>query len=564
MHCSVRRSMPAALLASCCFLPCLTAGAEEAAPALAACGSGEEPAVGAGGPPLPEPASLADKVIGRIVVRAGNVFDPSRDGEDRAVFRFFNRLRHRTREAVIRRQLLFRSGEPYSPRLLQESARLLRANRYLYEAEICTLGVEGNRVDVAVVTRDVWTLIPSASFTRSGGEDSVRFEVEDYNLLGTGKELAFKYSSNVDRDVSLYRYRDPHVLGSRVRMELETQENSDGDLHRIYLERPFYSLKTRWASGLTGFAEERRDPLYRNGEVFRELGHEVDFAQAHYGRSFRPTDRWTRRWLAGFTYEAHRFFEPELEATPASPLPEDRTLAYPWLAVQLVEDRFIETMRVEKIGRTEDLNLGLAFRARLGWSSSAFGADEDSAVFGLALERGWAPREGWLVFGDAQTAGRWAGSGPENFTAGASVRLFWRNFGDHLFFARLGVDGSRDLDPERQLLLGGDNGLRGYPLRLQEGDRRVLFTLEQRFYSRRHLFKLLRVGAAAFFDVGRAWFEGATGSESPWLKDVGLGLRLTSSRSGRANVLHLDVAFPLDSTESIESVQWLVTTKETF
>ena len=48
------------------------------------------------------------------------------------------------------------------------------------------------------------------------------------------------------------------------------------------------------------------------------------------------------------------------------------------------------------------------------------------------------------------------------------------------------------------------------------------------------------------------------------LRDVGLGLRLGNSRSSSGNVLHLDVAFPLDGDPSIQGVQFLVQTKRSF
>jgi hypothetical protein len=56
-----------------------------------------------------------------------------------------------------------------------------------------------------------------------------------------------------------------------------------------------------------------------------------------------------------------------------------------------------------------------------------------------------------------------------------------------------------------------------------------------------------------------------TGQESlGLLKDVGVGLRLGSSRSSFGNVLHIDLAFPLDGDDDIDSVQLLVTTKGSF
>ena len=37
-------------------------------------------------------------------------------------------------------------------------------------------------------------------------------------------------------------------------------------------------------------------------------------------------------------------------------------------------------------------------------------------------------------------------------------------------------------DMGEQLLLGGDNGLRGYPLRYQSGNKSLLFNVERRAY----------------------------------------------------------------------------------
>ena len=115
------------------------------------------------------------------------------------------------------------------------------------------------------------------------------------------------------------------------------------------------------------------------------------------------------------------------------------------------------------------------------------------------------------------------------------------------FFALVAGTMTEALDAENQLLLGGDNGLRGYPLRYQAGTSRALLTLEQRYYTGWYPFHLFHVGAAAFFDMGRTWGTDVTGADSlGLLKDVGIGLRFGSSRSSFGNVIHVDLAFPLD------------------
>ena len=45
---------------------------------------------------------------------------------------------------------------------------------------------------------------------------------------------------------------------------------------------------------------------------------------------------------------------------------------------------------------------------------------------------------------------------------------------------------------------------------------------------------------------------------------LGIGLRLGSSRSSFGNVIHIDLAFPLDGGDDIDSVQLLVQTKASF
>jgi len=121
------------------------------------------------------------------------------------------------------------------------------------------------------------------------------------------------------------------------------------------------------------------------------------------------------------------------------------------------------------------------------------------------------------------------------------------------------------LDPDMQLLIGGDTGLRGYPLRYESGTSRALWTVEQRFYTDWYPFRLARVGGAIFSDIGRTWGHGSIGNSDPGLlKDVGIGLRLGNTRTGLGNVLHIDLAFPLDHLEGIKSFQVLIQAQQTF
>ncbi len=540
--------------------------------------------------PLPSPRELeaAGAVIGDLHIVVVNVFDTDDPADNKALFRLANRLRIPTRPSVIRQQLLFKEGDLYSPRLARETARLLRNESYLYEASVTPVRYAEGIVDLEVRTQDVWTLNPGLSFDRAGGENAFSFKIEESNLLGWGKEVRIEHESDVDRDSNSFGYFDPLLLGSRNRLRLGYSSNSDGKEKDFELDRPFYSFDSARAAGVGAVDWLRTDKRYNLGEPVDEFRHEEEQYGMHIGFSKGLKSGWVRRWTYGFSYERDRFM-PSLGELPASVLPEDRTLAYPLVGVELLQDSYEERRNENQIARTEDVYTGTFLRAMLGWSSPDWGASRDAVIVALSAGRSFEfdnRRHTVLLAADAN--GRVEGGNLENATASLDAQYYWRATDRQLFFASLTGTTTRNLDAERQLLLGGDDAglttgspanpsareqlfsgsdttLRGYPLRYQDGESLALLTLEHRVYTDYYLFRLFHVGGAVFFDMGRTWGPGNAGGVSDGvLKDAGFGLRLGSSRSSFGNVIHFDVAFPFDGDDSIDDVQFLVETKRSF
>jgi hypothetical protein len=69
-----------------------------------------------------------------------------------------------------------------------------------------------------------------------------------------------------------------------------------------------------------------------------------------------------------------------------------------------------------------------------------------------------------------------------------------------------------------------------------------------------------------FYDAGRAWggIFGQGDANPGWLSDFGFGLRILSTRSAFGNVIHMDLAFPVQTGPGIESVQFLFKTRASF
>jgi outer membrane protein assembly factor BamA len=517
-------------------------------------------------PHVPGDAELEERqaVIGEIYFNIGDIFNELDPREDKSLYRLANRLHIKTRESAIRAQLLFTSGDRYSARLIQETERVLRRLDFIQDATIHPIAYDGQKVDLLVQTRDVWTLQPGFSYERKGGENATSIEVEEENLLGYGKSVKVEWSKDVERTAVLVQYRDPNVLWSRWRSELAYSINDDGRLRLINLDRPFYSLDSRWSAGGTLFDFSRVDPRYDLGEIVDEFRHEESFAEIRGGISAGLVNGWTRRWLAGFRYD-HNEFAVEPGRAPPAELPPDRRLAYPWVGLSFIEDEYRTTQNLDQIGRLEDLYFGTSMGLTLGYASESLGSDRNAVIATAGARTALPFNERHLMFVDAAFSGRLESGDIADGLVSGNARYYWRWHPRATFFALASGEASEALDPEEQIQLGGDSGLRGYPLRYQTGTSRALLTLEQRVYTEWFPWRLFYIGGAMFFDMGRTWGRGAVGAESRgWLKDVGIGLRLGNARGAFGSVLHFDVAFPLDRTPDIDSVQFIVETKQSF
>ncbi|HEX6851463.1 MAG TPA: POTRA domain-containing protein [Candidatus Polarisedimenticolaceae bacterium] len=505
----------------------------------------------------------AGAVVGEVRVTTLDIFDPSKPGEDRAIFRAANKVHPRTRPNTVRRLLLFEPGDRYDPEQLAESERILRASGYLYDAWIRPIGWDGTRVDIEVVTRDVWTLTLGIGYSRSGGENRTRIGIEDSNLLGTGKEVTLRRTSDVDRTQVLYRYRDPNIAGKWWRFEIAYGDNSDGQSHSFDLARPFYSLDTPWSAGVFWRDDDFEDALWEAGEEFANFRHRRQQGDLFAGFSRGPQGERVVRWTGGYAWDRDRF-APVPDAFAPPQVFNDRTFGYPYLEVEQLPISYVRARDIDRVVRTEDLRLGTALFARLGWAAPAFGSEHAAAILRGTARRASTPGEEQLLVMEGLAEGRWPEGGVENVLVDTNLRFYRRNFGRHAFYFRIGAAAAVKLDPDRQLLIGGDSGLRGYPLRFQSGDRRLLVTVEQRFYTDWHVLKLLYVGAAVFADVGRAWYAGRQDLDRPWLKDVGVGLRVGSSRSAKGAMVHIDLSWAIDAPPGISRTQITIETREKF
>ena len=518
------------------------------------------------GKPIPSLRELeaSGAIIGEIRINNQNIFDLDDPRENNALFRLANQLHIRTRPSVVRQSLLFNSGEPLSVQLIEESERLLRGNGYLYDVRIQPFAYHDGVVDIEVTTRDTWTLEPGFNFSRQGGSNTSGLTLKEDNLLGTGIAIGVGRTSDVDRTGREYFISQHNAFGGWTNIEYKHGTFDDGNSDSFRLDRPFYALDTRWAAGVAAATSRRIDSIYSGSNIIGQYRHASDQGEIYGGWSRGMVNGWTHRYSIGLQYQDDTYStDPSLPAP--SEVPADLTLAAPFFRYELVEDDFQKVKNRNQIERVEYFELGVHSRLQLGRAMTALGSTRDLWLYSATLSDGFALSRNDNLLVSAYANGRYGSDGGERQFYGGMGKYYRQQGGRGLFFTSLSADTVANGEPSDQLLLGGDSGLRGYPLRYQTGTNRVLLSLEQRGYTDWHPFRLFRVGGAVFYDYGRAWGGVNQNTVNPgWLSDVGIGLRFLNDRSSRGGVLHIDLAFPLNADPNIKSYQFLVKLKISF
>ena len=515
---------------------------------------------------LPDFAALEAQgaIIGRVDVRSENVFDTSNPAENNALFRAANHIHVPTKPETMLRALLFRRGEAVSARRIEETERILRAHRYIYDVTIKPLAVNNGVVDIEVTVRDTWTLEPSIKASRSGGSNTTGIGVREDNLLGTGVSVNLSHKRDVDRSSKLVEAAYDHAFDGWTQLRYGYADNSDGHRQSASVIRPFHALDARWAAGVSALGDDRIEAIYRGGKIASEYRHEKEKAELFGGWSAGWVDGWTKRTTVGLLFEEdHYAFEPGRVAPPR--LPVDETVAAVYARLDLIEDDFVKETNRNQVHRPEYFARGLNASVMLGRSMESLGASDDRWIYGLSVSRGFTPVADHDLQLAATMNGHYRDGSVLRQARGVQARYYWPLSDHWLLYGSLALDALTRPSSADLLTLGGDNGLRGYPLRFQTGERRAQLTVEARAYTDLYLFSLFRVGWAAFYDVGSAW--GGLDASQPhaeWMQDVGVGLRVFSVRSAQGTVLHADVATPVNRPPGVKGVQFLLKTKSSF
>jgi outer membrane protein assembly factor BamA len=503
--------------------------------------------------------------IGEIDIIAGDIFDLKKSKESGTIHQFVNKIHIQTKPSIIRNQLLFLKGDNFELKKLAESERNLRRQRYIKSVSIKPFMLCGNRVNIRIKTHDNWTLTPGLSFSRQGGENRSGIAIEEHNLFGLGKSLSFNYKKDVKRNSKLFSYEDPQLFGTRNRLVLDLQDNTDGTGYGLTLEHPFYELDSKYSWGFKSSKLMQETALYQSGKTVDKITEEKQNTSIFYGWSKKPHEVFgspknneVLRFKVGWTIDKTDFLEsasdPQFKATSLKE-------SYPWIEFNSLHENYIKKTNYKTMGKIEDVSLGRSITVGVGLLNKSLGSDDNQLKLSAKYSKGYLLKENTLGFLSVESKA-YIGSGKregETISFKADIDHFSKRGNDFSLKADFKI--ANNLTVTEQLVLGGGTGLRAYPNAYQTGDKSILFQAEKRIHFDWYPLHLVKFAAVVFADAGTAWGKG---NDAKMMADIGVGLRLFPTRSSTGKAVHINLAMPLIDRNKVKKYQFSIGTSQTF
>jgi hypothetical protein len=453
-----------------------------------------------------------------VVLQRDAVFDSV---ESRFLpYRIANAVHAETRPNVIRRELLIDVGDPYDDALVAESERNLRALGIFRDVRIDRQETDSGVV-LIVRTLDAWTTTIGVGAATSGSQSVIDLSLQELNLFGTRTLALLAYRNDPDRSSITLGFDTPRAIDNRIGVGATIVERSDGQSRTASLRLPFLSLSSRSGASLVASVVEGRNLQFRDGIVVDSLWREAALLRADAAYAVRAGPRGYLR--IGLLAQALR--DDIIALADRDQIPSTHTLlAGPYVSMRA--PRYIRVRNVERIGRTEDVDLGRFASVSLLAVPKAWGAERNGIGGSLGASIGARIPTGFARF-NVRGALLHTSEGRDTATAEGSATLVSQRGEHHLLVVHGSGGVQRSVIPGREYDIGLGAGLRAYPSHAFTGDRYFITAAEYRLLVWPRMYGLVGVGVAAFAGHAGAWSGGGvrrTGTE------FGAGLRLASIR----------------------------------
>jgi len=473
-------------------------------------------------------------IVDSIVIENRNIFDTDSRKYRHFIFKLANKLHFKTRRNIIRREVLIKEKEVFSPELAEETARNLRSQLALFDAWIEVEILPNGHLLVRIVTIDEWSLSGGLNPTRDGNKTRYQLAVAERNLIGNNQYLSMKYIVQPsDKDYFVGRFIERRFLSKAYAVELGYSGNPLGKVRQISFSHPFYNLSQTYSFDLTvaqtsGRREVHKDThvngwSYNEGDLFTVKN---AYRMGSYRQKIRIGSQYVYRYEQSFGA-----YNVDIADSLYHKVGGD---------VHLLNLQFAKMKQIDGFSYTEDYVLGQALQVGL---ARAFTNDfrdyvYDVLDFGVSQGYRFGPTLTFMTYERKFWFRR-------SDDIRRLARLSFNHYAQATRFLTIAARGtylSDRADSTENVAVGGNSDIRGYDEFFRTGYRKAVFNLEGRFYPNVEILSIL-FGGTVFIDAARAWAINGRREVGGVYAGVGLGLRIALEHSSRSRLLRIDLAY---------------------
>jgi len=487
--------------------------------------------------------------IGEIQIVRKSVFDPEIKEENKKLFLWVNKFHFLTKDKVVRQELLFKPGDNYDQKLVEESERNLRNLGFLGKVKIEEKNQNDGRVDISVKTQDQWSTTANFSGQIVGKYYALLIYFEEHNLLGWGKSLVLAYYKNTERETRQWSFFDPNILGTRLFLNTDIYNHSDGHLYNITFGRPFYSLETEYSFGSEYGHEDSKIVYYQAGEDIFSYQRKKKRFYLELSKSYGAEWRTIVSPFYQLENRRYSFYSLQDSLRYAEFLPQNANLQHFGFSLKLWRPQFEKLTYVDNFGKIEDIDFGWQIQGKWGLNLNKPFSQKRVDIFALGFLFPFYLKNNRYLFFSHLTKGEFENIRWEKVWSQTEVRFYWKTpYRQTLALRGMTILTSRQ-ENSFQLFLDAVTGLRGFEKYRFSGKNELLFNFEDRVFFP---WRILTVafGGVCFFDAGYVWDEKLAGQKLH--TDVGVGLRLGLTKSHAWRVTRIDFA------KSLETKNWVI------
>ncbi|MET0944234.1 MAG: hypothetical protein ABWY22_02380 [Flavobacterium sp.] len=280
-----------------------------------------------------------------------------------------NRLHLKTKRIAITNLLLFRRNSVYDSYKVQESERLIRAQKYVTAVRVIheLVGAASDSVDVTIRVLDSWSTIPK--FSISSNQVSVGFKEKDF--FGSGQQLEYRFTNRFDdgRNGNDVTYTVPNIKNTYIGATFHYNIDLDNNYSKtINVERLFYSPLTKWAGGVYVGQNFRKDSLQAPDNTYQFQPFKYNFHDFWAGKAtkvFETENAGITNLIVSARFLNVNYSESPSDLYDPTNFYSDEKLILS--GIGLNTRKFIKDSYIFRNGQTEDVPIGRIYGITLGY-----------------------------------------------------------------------------------------------------------------------------------------------------------------------------------------------------